>query len=86
MECGLQLKGISCTLKNGFKCPTEAQAIVDSQGGSIQERYGDGVKAKNRIQIATDDVASDLIEDVEIARVMINFIMSLSLFSMVTSR
>jgi len=53
LECGLQLKGVSCTLKDYFKCPTEAQAIADSQGGSIQKRYGDSVKAKNLIRISS---------------------------------
>ncbi len=70
LKCGLELKGVSYTLKDDFKCPTEAQALAATQGGSIQKRYEDNVKAKVLIQIATDDVANDLIEDVELARDM----------------
>ena len=73
LKCGLQLKRVSYTLKDEFKCPTEAQALAATQGGPIQKRYEDNVKdvkAKVLIQIATDDVANDLIEDVELARDM----------------
>ena len=61
---------MSYTLKDDFKCPTEAQALAATQGGPIQKRYEDNVKANILIQIATDDVANDLIEDVELARDM----------------
>jgi len=61
LKCGLQLKGVSYTLKDDFKCP----AMADTKGGSIQKRYHDNV--------ATDDVGNDLIEDVELAREMKRF-------------
>jgi len=41
--------------------------MADTKGGSIKKRYDDNVKAKVLIQIATDDVANDLIEDMELA-------------------
>lgn len=51
LKCGLQLKGVSYTLKDDFKCPTEAEAMSDTKGGSIKKRYDDNVKAKVLIQI-----------------------------------
>jgi len=47
--------------------------MADTKGGSIKKRYHDNVKAKVLIQIATDDVGNDLIEDVELAREMKRF-------------
>ena len=48
--------------------------MADTKGGSIPKRYDDNVKAKVLIQIATDDFANDLIEDVELARDMIKIL------------
>jgi len=31
LKCGLQLKGVSCTVKDDLKCPTEAQALAGTQ-------------------------------------------------------
>ena len=70
LKCGLELKGVSYTLKDDFVCPTEANALADKEDGPVRKFYNDNVKAKVLIQIATDDVANDLIEDVKLAREM----------------
>ena len=70
LKCGLELKGVSYTLKDDFVCPTEANALADKEDGPVRKLYNDNVKAKVLIQIATDDVANDLIEDVKLAREM----------------
>ena len=70
LKCGLEVKRVSYTLKDDFLCPTEDVALADKEDGPVKKLYNDNVKAKVFIQIATDDVANNLVEDIKLAREM----------------
>ena len=70
LNCSLELKGVSYTLKDDFECPTEAEALADKADGPVKKLYNDNVKTKVLILIATDDVANDLVEDIKLATEM----------------
>ena len=71
LKCGLELKDVSYVLDDDFVNPTktEAEADVDT-GKPVKKRYLDNIKAKVLLKITTDDIANDLICDMELARDM----------------
>ena len=71
LRCGLELKDVAYVLEDDFVCPNKREADADkSEDKFVKKLYQDNIKAKVLIKIATDDIANDLICDMNSAKEM----------------